>query len=377
MSSLSTRSLEERGEPVAVVGMACRFPQANSPSQYWQLLRDGVDAIREVPRQRWDVDAFFDPQPAAPSKMYTRWGGFVDNIDQFDPTFFGISVREAQRIDPQQRLLLEVTWEALEDGAIPPERLQNSATGVFVGISNSDYRLLYKDLSQIDAYVATGTCLCIAANRLSYTLNLRGPSMAVDTACSSSLVAVHLACQSLKWGESELAIAAGVNLILSPEGTITLSQARMMAPDGRCKTFDAAADGYVRGEGCGVVILKRLSDALAAGDRILAVISGSAVTQDGLTNGLTAPNGPSQQAVISMALAAAGRSPHEISFVETHGTGTALGDPIEVRSLRNVLMRDRAEELPCWLGAVKTNIGHLESAAGIAGLQKLILALQY
>lgn len=377
MSSQAMHDPNQQGEPIAVVGMACRLPLANNPSQYWQLLRDGVDAIREVPRQRWDVDAFYDPEPATPSKMYTRWGAFVDNVELFDPTFFGISLRESQRIDPQQRLLLEVAWEALEDAAIVPERLQNSATGVFVGISNSDYRLLYKDISEIDAYVATGTCLCIAANRLSYTLNLRGPSMAIDTACSSSLVAVHLACQSLKLGESELAIAAGVNLILTPEGTITLSQARMMAPDGRCKTFDASADGYVRGEGCGAVILKRLSDAQAAGDRILAVLPGSAVTQDGLTNGLTAPNGPSQQAVISMALAAAGRHPHEISLIETHGTGTALGDPIEVRSLRHVLMRDRGDGLPCWLGAVKTNIGHLESAAGIAGLQKLILALQH
>jgi 8-amino-7-oxononanoate synthase len=377
MSGLSTNGLDNRGEPIAVVGMACRYPLADNPSRFWDLLRDGVDAISQVPRQRWDVDAFFDPEPATSGKMYTRWGGFIDHVDLFDPSFFGISVREAQRMDPQQRLLLEVTWEALEDAAIPPDRLQNSATGVFVGISNSDYRLLYQNLSEIDAYVATGTCLCIAANRLSYTLNLRGPSMAIDTACSSSLVAVHLACQSLKLGESELAIAAGVNLILTPEGTITLSQARMMAPDGHCKTFDASADGYVRGEGCGVVILKRLSEALAAGDRVLAVISGSAVSQDGLTNGLTAPNGPSQQAVISAALAAAGRRPDEISYIETHGTGTALGDPIEVRSLRNVLMRDRGEGLPCWLGAVKTNIGHLESAAGVAGLQKLILALQH
>ncbi len=377
MSGQAMHGLNQQGEPIAVVGMACRLPLASNLSEYWQLLRDGVDAISEVPRQRWDVDAFYDPQPATPSKMYTRWGAFVDDVELFDPTFFGISLRESQRIDPQQRLLLEVTWEALEDAAIVPERLQQSATGVFVGISNSDYRLLYKDISEIDAYVATGTCLCIAANRLSYTLNLRGPSMAIDTACSSSLVAVHLACQSLRLGESELAIAAGVNLILTPEGTITLSQARMMAPDGRCKTFDAAADGYVRGEGCGVVILKRLSDAQAAGDRILALLPGSAVTQDGLTNGLTAPNGPSQQAVISMALSAAGRHPHEISLIETHGTGTSLGDPIEVRSLRHVLMRDRSNGLPCWLGAVKTNIGHLESAAGVAGLQKLVLALQH
>ncbi len=376
MTSQATRTLDA-GAPIAVVGMACRYPRAASPAEFWQLLHDGVDAITEVPAHRWDVDAFFDAEPAKPSKMYTRWGGFVEAVDQFDPAFFGISLREAQRMDPQQRMLLEVAWEALEDAAIPPDSLQDSATGVFVGICNSDYRLLGQDLSALDAYVATGTCFCIAANRLSYSLNLRGPSLAVDTACSSSLVAVHLACQSLKWGESDLAIVGGVNLILSPAGTVALCQARMMASNGRCKTFDASADGYVRGEGCGVVVLKRLSDALADADPVLAVISGSAVNQDGLTNGLTAPNGPSQQAVLRAALAAAGRRPHEVSFIETHGTGTSLGDPIEVRSLRNVLMENRPADRLCWLGAVKTNIGHLESAAGIAGLQKLVLAIQH
>ena len=365
-------------DPIAIVGVGCRMPGAKRPDQFWNLLRDGVDTIVEVPKERWDIDAYYDPEPAKPSKMYTRWGGFVEDVDRFDPGFFGISVREAQRMDPQQRLLLEVAWEALENAAIPPETLQDSATGVFVGISNSDYRLLYKNhLAEVDAYMATGTCLCIAANRLSYVLNLHGPSIAVDSACSSSLVAVHLACQSLRQGEAEVAIAGGVNLILTPEGTITLSQARMMAADGRCKTFDASADGYVRGEGCGVVVLKRLPDALAAGDQILAVVSGSAVSQDGATNGLTAPNGPAQQAVIRQALAAAGRRPDEVTLVETHGTGTALGDPIEVRSLRNVLMRDRAADQTCWLGAIKTNVGHLESAAGIAGLLKVVLALQH
>ncbi len=365
-------------DPIAIVGVGCRMPGAKRPQQFWDILRDGVDTIVEVPKERWDIEAYYDPEPAKPSKMYTRWGGFVEDVDLFDPGFFGISFREAQRMDPQQRLLLEVAWEALENAAIPPETLRDTATGVFVGISNSDYRLLYKNhLSEVDAYMATGTCLCIAANRLSYVLNLRGPSIAVDSACSSSLVAVHLACQSLRQGESELAIAGGVNLILTPEGTITLSQARMMAADGRCKTFDAAADGYVRGEGCGVVVLKRLSDAVSAGDRILALVSGSAVSQDGATNGLTAPNGPAQQAVIRRALAAAGRRPDEVSLIETHGTGTALGDPIEVRSLRNVLMQDRAADQACWLGAVKTNVGHLESAAGIAGLLKVVLALQH
>ncbi len=364
-------------EPIAIVGIGCRFPGANDPDEYWQFLSGGVDAICEVPRERWDVDAFYDPEPATPEKMYTRWGGFLDQVDRFDPGFFGISMREAEKMDPQQRLLLEVSWEALENAGIAPDELSESPTGVFVGISQSDYRLLYRELSEIDAYLATGTCLCIAANRLSYILNLRGPSMAIDTACSSSLVAVHLACQSLRRNESNLCIAGGVNLVLSPEGTITLSQARMMAPDGRCKTFDASADGYVRGDGCGVVVLKRLSEAIAANDNIWAVVPGSAVTQDGTTAGLTAPSGPSQQVVIRQALVDAGCDPHDVSFIETHGTGTALGDPIEVRSLRSVLMKDRPADRPCWLGAVKTNIGHLESAAGIAGLLKLVLSLRH
>jgi len=364
-------------EPIAIVGIGCRFPRAVDPDEFWQLLSGGVDAISEVPKERWDVDAFYDPEPATPEKMYTRWGGFLDQVDRFDPGFFGISMREAEKTDPQQRLLLEVTWEALENAGIAPDDLSESPTGVFVGISQSDYRLLYRELSEIDAYLATGTCLSIAANRLSYVLNLRGPSMAIDTACSSSLVAVHLACQSLRRNESNLCVAGGVNLVLSPEGTITLSQARMMAPDGRCKTFDASADGYVRGEGCGLVVLKRLSEAIADRDNIWAVIPGSAVTQDGTTAGLTAPSGPSQQVVIRQALADAGCDPHDVSFIETHGTGTALGDPIEVRSLRSVFMKNRAADRPCWLGAVKTNIGHLESAAGIAGLLKLVLSLRH
>lgn len=374
---MSSTTNQRSNEPIAIVGIGCRFPGAGNPDEFWKLLSGGVDAIREVPKSRWDVDAFYDPEPATPEKMNTRYGGFVDRVDRFDPGFFGIAMREAEKMDPQQRLLLEVAWESLENSGIAPDDLSGSSTGVFIGISNSDYRLLYKELSEIDAYLATGTCLCIAANRLSYILNLRGPSMAIDTACSSSLVAAHLACQSLRRGESNLCIAGGVNLILSPEGTITLSQARMMAPDGRCKTFDASADGYVRGEGCGAMVLKRLSDAVADHDNIWAVIPGSAVTQDGLTNGLTAPNGPSQQAVIRQALADAGCHPHDISFIETHGTGTSLGDPIEVRSLRNVLMKDRPADRPCWLGAVKTNVGHLEAAAGIAGLLKLVLSLHH
>lgn len=365
-------------EPIAIIGMSCRFPGARNVEQFWQLLEGGVDAIGEIPPDRWDVEAFYDPEPSVPGKMSTRWGGFLPDIDQFDAVFFGISGREAQCMDPQQRLLVEVTWEAIENAGIPMESLAQSPTGVFVGISNSDYaRLLHDSVSDLTAYSATGTCLSIAANRLSYLFNLRGPSVAVDTACSSSLVAAHLACRSLINHESDLALAAGVNLILTPEGTITFSQARMMAADGRCKTFDADADGYVRGEGCGVLVLKRLADAQRDGDNILAVVRGSAINQDGLTNGLTAPNGPSQQAVIEAALAAAGAKPADISYVETHGTGTPLGDPIEVRAIKNTLGKGRSPEQACYLGSVKTNIGHLESAAGMAGLMKAILALQH
>ncbi len=365
-------------EPVAIIGIGCRFPGAKTPEAFWQILRNGVDAITEVPSERWDIDIFYHPEAATPGKMNTRWSGFLEQVEQFEPSFFGIAPREAQHIDPQQRLLLEVSWEALENAGIVPESLAGSQTGVFIGISNADYhRLLSKDLSRIEAYSGSGTASSIASNRLSYLLNLRGPSMAIDTACSSSMVAVHLATQSLQSGESNLCLVGGVNLILSPEPTITFSQARMMAADGRCKTFDASADGYVRGEGCGVIVLKRLSDALRNRDNIQAVIKGSAVNQDGLTNGLTAPNGPSQQAVIRQALENASVRPAQISYVEAHGTGTSLGDPIEVKSLKAVLMQDREPDRPCWIGSVKTNIGHLEAAAGIASLIKVVLSLQH
>ncbi|MCC9607070.1 aminotransferase class I/II-fold pyridoxal phosphate-dependent enzyme [Blastopirellula sp. JC732] len=364
--------------PIAVVGVGCRFPGAADPAAYWELLAGGVDAIRQTPADRWDVDALYSSEPATPGKTSTRWGGFLDDVADFDPAFFGISGREAEKMDPQQRLLLEVAWEALENAGIPVDSLADSPTGVYVGISNSDYaRLMFRGLESLNAYSATGTSLSIAANRLSYVFNFRGPSVAIDTACSSSLVAVHLACQSLQSGESNLALAGGVNMILTPEGTITFSQARMMSPDGRCKTFDAKADGYVRGEGCGMVVLKRLEDAERDGDRILAVVRGSAVNQDGLTNGLTAPNGPSQQDVLRAALADAHLNPHDVEYIEAHGTGTSLGDPIEVRSLKSVLAVDRPAEKPLRIASVKTNIGHLESAAGVAGLVKCILALSH
>jgi malonyl CoA-acyl carrier protein transacylase len=365
-------------EPVAIIGIGCRFPGAKNPESFWHILRNGVDAITEVPSERWSIDTFYHSEAATSGKMNTRWSGFLEQVDQFDPNFFGIAPRQVQHMDPQQRLLLEVAWEALENAGIVPESLSGSQTGVIIGISNADYhRLIYRDLSHIEAYSGTGTANSIASNRLSYLLNLRGISMAIDTACSSSLVAVHLACQSLNSEESNLCLVGGVNLILSPEPTITFSQARMTSADGRCKTFDAAADGYVRGEGCGVVVLKRLSDALRDGDNVQAIIKGTAVNQDGLTNGLTAPNSFSQQAVIRRALEQARIKPRQISYVETHGTGTSLGDPIEVNSLKKLLIEGRDTNQPCWIGSVKTNIGHLESAAGIAGLIKVVLSLQH
>jgi amino acid adenylation domain-containing protein len=374
---IDERQLPTEQESIAIVGIGCRFPGADNPDAFWRLLHDGVDAIGEIPSDRWNLGSFYDPTPATPGKMSTRWGGFLERVDEFDARFFGIAPREVSRMDPQQRLLLEVAWEALEDAGQAPDRLAGSRTGVFIGISSSDYALLqYADRAAIDAYAGTGSAASIAANRLSYVLDLRGPSIAIDTACSSSLVAVHLACQSLRSGESRLALAGGVNLILAPELTITFSQARMMAADGRCKTFDASADGYVRSEGCGVVVLKRLSDALEDGDTILGLIRGSAINQDGRSNGLTAPNGQAQQAVIRSALQDANVSPSQIDYIEAHGTGTNLGDPIEVHALE-ALLAGRSMDQPCVIGSVKTNIGHLEAAAGIAGLIKVVLALTH
>ncbi|HEY1404505.1 MAG TPA: beta-ketoacyl synthase N-terminal-like domain-containing protein, partial [Pyrinomonadaceae bacterium] len=356
---------------IAIIGIGCRFPGADSPANYWKLLAEGRDAITPAP----DRDGL-SPTSSGNAGGVTR-GGYLDRVDLFEPEFFGISGREAELMDPQQRLLAEVAWEALEYAGISPHGLAGSNTGVMIGISNLDYSRLRTTHapSATDPYIATGNALSIAANRLSYMLDLRGPSWAVDTACSSSLVAVHQACRSLMAGECDLALAGGANLILTPQLNVAFSNAGMLSPDGRCKTFDADADGYVRGEGVGVVVLKRLEDAARDGDNILAVVRGSAVNQDGRSNGLTAPNGPAQQAAIRQALRAAGSDAHEISYVEAHGTGTALGDPIEMNSLVAVLGEGRREDEICWVGSVKTNIGHLESAAGIAGLIKVVLAL--
>jgi acyl transferase domain-containing protein/acyl-CoA synthetase (AMP-forming)/AMP-acid ligase II len=358
------------GEPLAIVGMGCRLPGgAVNPGAFWQLLSDGRDATRDVPAGRWD-----DPAHTG------RRGGFLEEpVDGFDAAAFGISPREARSMDPQQRLLLEVAWEALEDAGIRAETLEGSATGVYVGINTADYMQLlaaHPDAAD-DPYLATGNTFSVAAGRLSHLLGAHGPSLAVDTACSSSLVAVHLAAQSLRSGETDLAVVAGVNLMLSPLTTASLTRMRALAPDGRCKTFGAGADGYGRGEGCGVVVLKRLADARAAGDRIWALVRGSAVNQDGHSAGLTVPNGRAQLAVLREALRDAGVRCEEVGYVEAHGTGTPLGDPLEITALVDALRPERDPGDPLWVGSVKTNIGHLEAAAGISGLIKVALSLWY
>ncbi|MGK3986565.1 beta-ketoacyl synthase N-terminal-like domain-containing protein [Sorangium sp. So ce136] len=366
----------QRTEPIAIIGMGCRFPGgADDPASYFRLLEEGVDAVSEAPPERFALDAALVP----PGDEVLPWGAFLKEVDRFDAQFFGISPREAVKMDPQQRLLLEVAWEALEHAGVAADRLAGSRTGVFVGITTNDYQLLSATaaLEEQDAYAATGNGHCFPPGRLSYVLGLEGPSMAVDTACSSSLVAVHLACQSLRSGESSLALAGGVNLILSRLTTRLIAQLQALSPDGRCKTFDARANGFVRGEGCGVVVLKRLSDALSDGDRVLALIRGSAVNQDGRSTGLTAPNFLAQQAMLRQALQSARVSPAEVGYVETHGTGTSLGDPIEVEALAGVLGQPREDGSVCALGAVKSNIGHLEAAAGVAGLIKAVLALEH
>ncbi len=373
-----TASEQRRNEPVAIVGMGCRFPGANDPTSFWELLQAGRDAVVEVPESRWKIEDYYDANPDAPGKMSTRWGGFVDGVDKFDPEFFGISPREAVSMDPQQRLLLEVAWEALENAGQGPRDLAACRTGIFVGLTSDEYaQLSYRsgDLSRFNAYFASGTARSVAGGRISYILGVEGPNMSIDTACSSSLVALHSACMYLRMHECRMALAGGVTVILSPEIGIAFSRAHMMAADGRCKAFDSRADGFVRSEGCGMVVLKRLSDAVSDGDHILAVIRGSAVNQDGRSSGMTAPNGMAQEALIRAALAQAGVRPEEIGYVEAHGTGTSLGDPIEAHALAAVLGRGRDDQNPLVVGSVKTNLGHLEAAAGIAGLIKAVLVL--
>ncbi|NEO80922.1 MAG: SDR family NAD(P)-dependent oxidoreductase [Moorea sp. SIO4G3] len=365
---------------IAIIGTACRFPgDADSPQKYWSLLCNGIDAITEVPLNRWDIENYYNPDKNQPGKLSSRYGGFISEVDKFDADFFHISPREAIHIDPQQRILLEENWKALENAGINPESLSETETGVFVGIAFHDYEQLQYKHSQeqdLNLYFATGSSSAIGAGRLSYFLKLNGPAITVDTACSSSLSAVHLACQSIRNGECELALASGVNLLLSPELSVSFSQAGMLSPDGRCQTFDASANGYVRSEGCGVVVLKSLKQAIADRDRILAVVRGTAINQDGGSNGLTAPNQSAQEAVIQKALSVGGMSANRVSYVEAHGTGTSLGDPVEIKALEAVYGENRGSERPLTIGSVKTNIGHTEAAAGIAGLIKVVLSLQ-
>ncbi len=368
-------------EPIAVVGIGCRFPGGVSgPDDFWKVLHDRVDTIVEIPPNRWDVNAYYHPNRQSVGKMVTKHAAFIQDADKFDAAFFGISPREALSMDPQQRLLLEISWEALERAGLSPKSLSGTRTGVFVGITTNDFSsLLLQDAgnSPTDPYAGTGSAFCVAAGRISYVLGLTGPCMAVDTACSSSLVAVHIACQNLRLRKCDVALAGGVNMLLAPGPFIYFSQVGAISHDGRSRTFDAGAGGYGRGEGCGMIVLKRISDAISDGSSILAVIKGSAINHDGRSSGLTVPNGKAQQAVINDALSDAEIHANQVGFVEAHGTGTSLGDPIELRGLAAALCRDRAQDNPLYVGAVKTNIGHLEGAAGIAGLIKAILVLQH
>jgi myxalamid-type polyketide synthase MxaB len=365
-------------EPIAIVGMGCRLPAAPSLSAYWQLLLQGQDAIREVPHDRWSLEEFYDADPNQAGKHYCRQGGFLDQVDQFEPEFFGIAPREAAYIDPQQRLLLEVMWEALEDAAIVPQHLSGSKTGVFVGASTLDYgQLLLQQDDRIGPYTTTGLASTMLANRISYLFNFQGPSLSVDTACSSSLVAVQLACQSLWRGESSLALAGGVNVMVTPSLTIGFSKLTALSPDGRCKAFDAQANGFVRSEGAGAVVLKLLSRALAEGDPIYGLIRGGAINQDGRTNGLTAPNREAQEQVLREAYRQARVPLTQVSYIEAHGTGTLLGDPIEAKALGNVFTDSHRDRPPIRMGSVKSNLGHTEAAAGIASLIKVALCLKH
>ncbi|NVJ12702.1 type I polyketide synthase [Myxococcus sp. AM010] len=375
-SKLDAHEQEKHGA-IAIVGIGCRFPGGvTSPSEYWRLLSEGVDTVTEIPTDRWNADSFFHADPDHPGGIYTRHGSFLRDIDQFEPRFFGISPREAARMDPQHRLLLEVAWEAVERAGRNPTSLSGTRTGVFVGMMGQDYtQIATQSPELIDAHTGAGNGASVAAGRLSYSFGLEGPSLTVDTACSSSLVAVHLAIRSLRQRESDFALAGGVNLVLSPVATLIESRTHMLSPDGRCKTFDASANGIGRGEGCGLVFLRRLSDALADGDPIVAVLRGSAVNQDGRTSGLTVPNGLAQQRVIREALRDGQVEPAKVGYVEAHGTGTSLGDPIELEALASVYCARTGRQQPLMAGSVKTNMGHLEGASGIAGLIKSALCL--
>jgi acyl transferase domain-containing protein/thioesterase domain-containing protein/acyl carrier protein len=368
-------------EPIAIIGMAGRFPSAPDLSALWRLVCEARDAVVEIPPERWDADAFYDPTGEEAGKMSVRRAALIEYPDKFDPQFFGISPREAGRMDPQQRLLLEVAWEAMENAGRPADQMAGSRTGVFIGIGGSDYPKIpipYDDYFQhIDAHMGTGNALSIAANRLSYVFDLHGPSLAVDTACSSSSLAIHLAVESLLRRESDAALAGAVNLILTPETTIAFSKARMLSPQGVCRPFDAQADGYVRGEGCGLVLLKRLADAERDGDQVLAVIRATSVNQDGRTSGISAPNSQSQAACIRAALRQAGLVPDDVGYIEAHGTGTPLGDPIEMQALGEVFRSSNDGAPRCYVASIKANVGHMETVSGVAGLIKVVLMMQH
>jgi len=382
-TSSKRNSTVEANEPIAIVGMGCRFPGgANSPDQFWRLIDNGEMAMSEVPATRWDTGVYYDPDPERPGTSYVKRGGFLvpDRLDQFDAPFFRIPPREARGLDPQQRLLLEVAWETLEQANIPVEQFKGENVGVYLGICCDDYKaanIHSGSMDRIDAYSGSGSMASSAGGRISYVFDFTGPNLSVDTACSSSLVALHLACQGLRHGECDAAMAAGVNLLLTPHHFVYFSKLGALSPDGRCKSFDASANGYARGEGCGAVLLKRLSDARRDGDTILAVIKGSAIGQDGASSSFTAPSGLAQQQVIRKALADAGLTPADIRYVEAHGTGTPLGDPVEVSGISGVYCDGRTPGNPLLLGSVKANIGHLEGAAGMASLIKVIQSLRH
>ncbi|MGB8386808.1 type I polyketide synthase, partial [Mycobacterium sp.] len=362
--------------PVAVIGMACRLPGGiDSPERLWEALLRGDDLVTEIPPDRWDADQYYDPEPGTSGRSVSKWGGFLDDVAGFDPEFFGISEREATAIDPQHRLLLETSWEAVEHAGVVPAALAGSTTGVFVGLSHDDYTLLTADAGLLDhAYGFTGSAFSMASGRIAHTLGLHGPAITVDTGCSSGLLAVHLACRSLHLGESELALAGGCMVMLEPRKFTSASGQGMLSPTGRCHTFDAAADGFVRSEGCAVVLLKRLPDAVRDGDRILAVVRGTAANQDGRTETISTPSSDAQVAVYRAALAEAGVAAETVGVVEAHGTGTPVGDPIEFRSLARVYGTAGNR---CVLGSVKSYLGHTESAAGTVGLIKAILQLEH